>query len=147
MRGFLSLIRSHSKKKKNPFLLQLELESFSLSQDLCLRTSRSDKLGTFCISDAHIKGEAKISPSSRGRAPASALNVTLLDSRNTLINAHRAQLGWRNTPVKWVFLLMDCLIMPKCRSNFGVILVTTVTVHRKCVTSQLIEDLRQHWDL
>lgn len=141
------LIRSHSKKKKNQFLLQLELESFSLSQDLCLRTSRSDKLGTFCISDAHIKGEAKISPSSRGRAPVSALNVTLLDSRNTLINAHRAQLGWRNTPVKWVFLLMDCLIMPKCRSNFGVILVTTVTVHRKCVTSQLIEDLRQHWDL
>lgn len=35
-------------------------------------TSRSDKLGTFCISDACIKGETKILLSSRGRAPVSA---------------------------------------------------------------------------
>lgn len=50
-------------------------------------------------------------------------------ARNSLINAHCAQLGWCNTGVKWVFLLMDCLIMPKCWSKFGVIMVIIVTVH------------------
>lgn len=102
-------------KKKNisRFLLQLELE-FSPSPRICVvLTLRSDQLGTFCISDAHIKGEAKILLSSRGRAPASSLNGVPPDSRNTLIHAHLAQLGWCNTRVKWVFLLMDCLIMSK----------------------------------
>lgn len=109
----------------------------SPSPRICVMlTSRSDQLRPFCISDAHIKGEAKILLSSQGQAPALALNRVPLDSRNTLINVHLARLGWCNTHVKWVFRLMDCLIMSKCWSKFGVIMVTIVTVHHKLVYSK-----------